>query len=377
MSVYRRIATVTRHTPTDAPARTVVLDRFSREDGWSWCFYAAGSGKRPRRLSRQGMVPMGGWAVFRSSGAAPGCQARAGEGVCGAEGPSREARSLDARADDSARSCRRLTSSRQMVPPASICFPTRGRREYLAVALASVAPQAARARRRDRHRRGRRARPATAALADAPRRALRGARARRAGSTSPATPRSTHSTGDARVLPRRRRRGLARLARRAARRRPRLRGARRADPSAARGLAAARLRARAAAGDRARPRRRGPRRRVRVGREHGPAARRRSSASGRSTSALGGAGDEEDWQRRLRAAGGRVGYVAAAGVDHRRAGRDAQLRRAVAGRVPPRARRAPLRRRSGAPRRRSPPSCGRSPAASGTSCGAAAASGSR
>ena len=42
--------------------------------------------------------------------------------------------------------------------------------------------------------------------------------------------------------------------------------------------------------------------------------------------ALGGAGDEEDWQRRLRAAGGSVGYVAAAGVDHRRTGRDAKLR---------------------------------------------------
>ena len=41
--------------------------------------------------------------------------------------------------------------------------------------------------------------------------------------------------------------------------------------------------------------------------------------------ALGGAGDEEDWQRRLRAAGGSVGYVAAAGVDHRRTGRDAKL----------------------------------------------------
>ena len=41
---------------------------------------------------------------------------------------------------------------------------------------------------------------------------------------------------------------------------------------------------------------------------------------------LGGAGDEEDWQRRLRAAGGRVGYVAAAGVDHRRTGNDAKLR---------------------------------------------------
>jgi GT2 family glycosyltransferase len=40
---------------------------------------------------------------------------------------------------------------------------------------------------------------------------------------------------------------------------------------------------------------------------------------------LGGAGDEEDWQRRLRTAGGSVGYVAAAGVDHRRTGRDARL----------------------------------------------------
>jgi len=41
--------------------------------------------------------------------------------------------------------------------------------------------------------------------------------------------------------------------------------------------------------------------------------------------ALGGAGDEEDWQRRLRAAGGRIRYVAAAGVDHRRTGADARL----------------------------------------------------
>ena len=37
-------------------------------------------------------------------------------------------------------------------------------------------------------------------------------------------------------------------------------------------------------------------------------------------------GDEEEWQRRLRAAGGRVLYVAAAGLDHRRAGPDARLR---------------------------------------------------
>src|SRR4051794_22494695 len=36
-------------------------------------------------------------------------------------------------------------------------------------------------------------------------------------------------------------------------------------------------------------------------------------------------GDEEDWQRRLHAAGGRIRYVAAAGVDHRRTGADARI----------------------------------------------------
>jgi GT2 family glycosyltransferase len=37
-------------------------------------------------------------------------------------------------------------------------------------------------------------------------------------------------------------------------------------------------------------------------------------------------GDEEDWQRRLHAAGGHVRYVAGAGVDHVRSGDDARLR---------------------------------------------------
>lgn len=40
-------------------------------------------------------------------------------------------------------------------------------------------------------------------------------------------------------------------------------------------------------------------------------------------------GDEEDWLRRLRAHGGRVRYVAGAGVDHRRAGADARVPRLV------------------------------------------------
>ncbi len=39
-----------------------------------------------------------------------------------------------------------------------------------------------------------------------------------------------------------------------------------------------------------------------------------------------GAGDEEGWQRRLLAAGGRIRYVAGAALDHRRAGDDARLR---------------------------------------------------
>ncbi|MFP5363805.1 MAG: glycosyltransferase family 2 protein [Thermoleophilia bacterium] len=37
-------------------------------------------------------------------------------------------------------------------------------------------------------------------------------------------------------------------------------------------------------------------------------------------------GDEQEWQDRLRAAGGRIRYVAAAALDHRRAGDDARLR---------------------------------------------------
>jgi GT2 family glycosyltransferase len=47
---------------------------------------------------------------------------------------------------------------------------------------------------------------------------------------------------------------------------------------------------------------------------------------GRFDPELGGAGDEEHWQRTLKARGERVRYLAAAGVDHRRAGADAKLR---------------------------------------------------
>ena len=39
-----------------------------------------------------------------------------------------------------------------------------------------------------------------------------------------------------------------------------------------------------------------------------------------------GSGDEAEWQRRWLASGGRIRYLAAAGVDHRRDGEDARLR---------------------------------------------------
>ena len=94
------------------------------------------------------------------------------------------------------------------------------------------------------------------------------------------------ASADAAVLPRRRRRRLARLAGRAAGGRggePGARRVRRPDPRPAGGHEPARVRPRAGAGDDARPRPGGPRRRARLGREPRPAARRRSTARGRST----------------------------------------------------------------------------------------------
>ncbi|HEV2820994.1 MAG TPA: glycosyltransferase family 2 protein, partial [Solirubrobacteraceae bacterium] len=54
--------------------------------------------------------------------------------------------------------------------------------------------------------------------------------------------------------------------------------------------------------------------------------RRALERAGRFDAGYTGAGDEEAWQQRLLAAGGRIRYVAAAGLDHRRAGHDARLR---------------------------------------------------
>jgi glycosyltransferase involved in cell wall biosynthesis len=63
-----------------------------------------------------------------------------------------------------------------------------------------------------------------------------------------------------------------------------------------------------------------------------------------------GHGDEEEWLLRLRAAGGRVVYLAGMGLDHRRAGDDARLRSlARAAYARGRAARASDRRRGAAP----------------------------
>ncbi len=78
-------------------------------------------------------------------------------------------------------------------------------------------------------------------------------------------------------------------------------------------------------------------------------------------------GDEEEWERRYRARGGTIRYVAAAGLDHRRAAGRFAPARTGASRVRPRPR---ARDASTSPRGRSlapPLSCGRWPAASGTS----------
>ena len=65
----------------------------------------------------------------------------------------------------------------------------------------------------------------------------------------------------------------------------------------------------------------------------------------------------------MKAAGGRIRYVAGAALDHRRAGDDARLRALCARRLPPRPGQPPLRRLQGHARRRWRPSCACSPAA--------------
>ena len=55
--------------------------------------------------------------------------------------------------------------------------------------------------------------------------------------------------------------------------------------------------------------------------------RRALETVGRFDESIHGRGEEEDWERRYAAGGGRIRYLAAAGLEHRRAGADARLPR--------------------------------------------------
>ena len=87
-------------------------------------------------------------------------------------------------------------------------------------------------------------------------------------------------------------------------------------------------------------------------------------------------GDEQEWQQRLHAAGGRIRYVAAAALDHRRAGDDARLRSLAAAAY----RRGQASRRFDVYKGERPvdraASCACSPAAPRTPCATAASTGS-
>jgi len=61
------------------------------------------------------------------------------------------------------------------------------------------------------------------------------------------------------------------------------------------------------------------------------AIRRRALATvGPFDEAISGRGDEEEWQRRYASTGGRIRYIAAAGLEHRRTSEDSKLRRLAA-----------------------------------------------
>ncbi len=83
--------------------------------------------------------------------------------------------------------------------------------------------------------------------------------------------------------------------------------------------------------------------------------------------------DEDMWERRLRAAGGQIYYLARAGLVHRRDARDSRLRPPDAGGLPARARAARATSSTAGTRPGSAPSCACWRAACGTSSAAAAA----
>ena len=98
------------------------------------------------------------------------------------------------------------------------------------------------------------------------------------------------------------------------------------------------------------------------------AVRRRAleALSALRSGALAGSGEEEDWQHRYRARGGKTRYLAGAAVDHRRVGADAGSARFRAPPTPGDAPRAATTSRR-APRPESRASCARSRAARGMS----------
>ena len=214
------------------------------------------------------------------------------------------------------------------MPRATVIIPTHRRAQYLDVALASIVPQARAPARRSSS-------STTAAIAATqavarrhgadllvlePARGLNAARNAAAAGTD----------AELLVLRRRRRPGPPRLA--APRCSPRTsaspgrRRPHRPDPGALRGPRVPDLRPRGPADHVPRPRARTTPTRPTPGARTWRCAAARSSASGRSTSRWALYGDEQEWQMRLLAAGGRIRYVAGAALDHRRAGDDARLR---------------------------------------------------
>ncbi len=259
-------------------------------------------------------------------------------------------------------------------PAVTVVVPTRGRAAYLEVTLESLRRQRTRTPHEllvvddgatDATPRGRRA---VRRAADPPRRAPQ---PERRSQHRPA--RGGRAAGRVRGRRRARSAGLAGRARGGSRAASRRRGVRRADPRPLRGPRTARLRPRGPADHDARPGLARTWRRRWCGARTSRSGARRWSGSGEFDESLDRAhGDEEDWLLRLRAAGGRIVYLADAGLDHRRSAGDSglgSLARAAYHRGRG-ARSSDLRRGQAPGARRA--SCACSPAAAGTPCGAPA-----
>ena len=206
--------------------------------------------------------------------------------------------------------------------------PHARRAGYLDVALATIGPQAAAAgagvsSSTTARTRARGPSPPATARATSP-------TTRRAASTPPATPASTRrtpscwcsSTTTSPCAPA----GSPRCWRAPRRLRRRRRRPHRPDPRPLRGPPLRDLRPRGAADHLPRPRARRHGRRPRLGGEHGGPPQRDRPRRAASTSAASCTATSRSGRRAGARAGGRIRYVAAAALDHRRAGDDARLR---------------------------------------------------